>query len=252
MLSRLFTYLSLLVSLSVNATENITVFAAASMTDALDEIAQRYERENDIKIKRSYASSSVLARQIAQGAPADLFISANTRWMDYLVEQNAVESDSVAPLVRNELVMVVPSSEPVPQVSFTSASDILKLLQGTRLAVGDPKHVPAGIYTQQALETLGMWQSLMPVLARANNVRSALLWVERGEARAGVVYRTDAMVSDKVAVISTFPSLSHDAIEYPVAIVTGKSQNETTQDFYDYLKTKEAKQVFRSYGFWVE
>ncbi|MGR5269275.1 molybdate ABC transporter substrate-binding protein [Vibrio astriarenae] len=252
MLSRLFTCLSLLVSLSVNATENITVFAAASMTDALDEIAQRYERENDIKIKRSYASSSVLARQIAQGAPADLFISANTRWMDYLVEQNAVEPDSVAPLVRNELVMVVPSSEPVPQVSFTSASDILKLLQGTRLAVGDPKHVPAGIYTQQALETLGMWQSLMPVLARANNVRSALLWVERGEARAGVVYRTDAMVSDKVAVISTFPSLSHDAIEYPVAIVTGKSQNETTQDFYDYLKTKEAKQVFRSYGFLVE
>lgn len=192
MLSRLLVCLSLLVSIPAIAQQSVTVFAAASMTDALDVIATEFEEQTGMKVKRSYASSSVLARQIAQGAPADIYISANERWMDYLLEQKAVVADSVVSLVENQLVLVVPNRGELQDIDIDSASTILKLLQGTRLAVGDPKHVPAGIYTQQAFESLGMWNDLQSHLARANNVRSALLWVERGEANVGVVYKTDA------------------------------------------------------------
>ncbi|WP_394243736.1 molybdate ABC transporter substrate-binding protein [Vibrio astriarenae] len=250
MLSRLLVCLSLLVSIPAIAQQSVTVFAAASMTDALDVIATEFEQQTGVTVKRSYASSSVLARQIAQGAPADIYISANERWMDYLLEQKAVVADSVVSLVENQLVLVVPYRGESQEIDIDSASTIFKLLQGTRLAVGDPKHVPAGIYTQQAFESLGMWNDLQAHLARANNVRSALLWVERGEANVGVVYKTDAMVSDKVAIVGKFPESSHDAIRYPIAQVAGRD-SDAAESFYQYLISNEAKMVMAQYGFKV-
>ncbi|QIA65538.1 molybdate ABC transporter substrate-binding protein [Vibrio astriarenae] len=251
MLSRLLVCLSLLVSIPAIAQQSVTVFAAASMTDALDVIATEFEQQTGVTVKRSYASSSVLARQIAQGAPADIYISANERWMDYLLEQKAVVAGSVVSLVENQLVLVMPYRGESQEIDIDSASTILKLLQGTRLAVGDPKHVPAGIYTQQAFESLGMWNDLQSHLARANNVRSALLWVERGEANAGVVYKTDAMVSDKVAIIGQFPEASHEAIRYPIAKVVGRD-SDAAESFYQYLISSEAKKVMAQYGFKVD
>ncbi|GAL14282.1 molybdenum ABC transporter periplasmic molybdenum-binding protein ModA [Vibrio astriarenae] len=171
--------------------------------------------------------------------------------MDYLLEQKAVVADSVVSLVENQLVLVVPNRGELQDIDIDSASTILKLLQGTRLAVGDPKHVPAGIYTQQAFESLGMWNDLQSHLARANNVRSALLWVERGEANVGVVYKTDAMVSDKVAIVGQFPEVSHDAIRYPIAKVVGRD-SDATESFYQYLISPEAKKVMAQYGFKVD
>ncbi|MDR9829071.1 molybdate ABC transporter substrate-binding protein [Vibrio sp. FNV 38] len=252
MLFRFFLTIATSLSLSVQAQESVTVFAAASMTDALDEIAQKFEHQTGTQVKRSYASSSVLARQIAQGAPADIFISANQRWMEYLIEIEAVDQNSVKPLVRNQLVAVMPGNLESKPVVLDDATTILKLLQGTRLAVGDPKHVPAGIYTQQAFESLGMWQQLLPHLARANNVRAALLWVERQEARVGVVYRTDALVSQRVHVIAQFPESSHEPIVYPVAKVNKAKMTSQTHAFYEFLMTKDAMSVFESFGFVIE
>ncbi|MGL6312888.1 molybdate ABC transporter substrate-binding protein [Vibrio sp. WXL103] len=244
-----------LVSLPVVAQPSITVFAAASMTEALDKVAKQFEQQTQIKVKRSYASSSVLARQIAQGAPADVFISANVRWMDYLSELGAIEQDSVTPLVQNQLVVIMPNQLAVSVADLKADNTFETLLQGTRLAVGDPRHVPAGIYTQQALQSLGIWIHLKPRLARANSVRSALLWVERQEARVGVVYKTDALVSKRVEIIHQIPASSHDPIVYPIAKVTHSRSDATEQTerdaFFNYLTGEHAKGIFREFGFLV-
>lgn len=244
-----------LVSLPVVAQPSITVFAAASMTEALDKIAKQFEQQTQIKVKRSYASSSVLARQIAQGAPADVFVSANVRWMNYLSELGAIEQDSVTPLVQNQLVVIMPIQLAESVTEIREDNTFEALLQGTRLAVGDPRHVPAGIYTQQALRSLGVWEQLKPHLARANSVRSALLWVERQEARVGVVYKTDALVSDLVEIIHHIPASSHDPIVYPIAKVTHSRSDalqQTERDaFFSFLTSEHAKEVFREFGFLV-
>lgn len=230
------------------AAEKITVFAAASLTNALQEIATQYQEKSGVEVVSSFASSSTLARQIEQGAPADLFISADQQWMDDAVAKKSMIDDTRFTLLGNDLVLVAPRSASAQAVTIGEKTDWKSLLKGERLAVGDPDHVPAGIYAKEALQKLGAWDTLSPVMARANNVRAALALVERNETPYGIVYGSDAVASSKVQVVGTFPESSHKAVEYPMAIV--KDHNgKAVSAFYDYLKGPEAAAVFKHYGF---
>ena len=240
------------VSLSVTGpavgAENITVFAAASLTNALQDIASQYEKGKEVKIVSSFASSSTLARQIEQGAPADLFISADQQWMDYVSDKNTIDSGSRVTLLGNDLVLVAPAASKPQAVSINKNTDWKSLLKGQRLAVGDPDHVPAGIYAKEALQNLGAWEQLSPVMARSNSVRAALALVERDETPYGIVYGSDAVASKKVTVVGIFPKESHKPVEYPLAIVKDHN-NASVKAFYNYLKGPEAAAVFKQYGF---
>ncbi|WP_239952646.1 molybdate ABC transporter substrate-binding protein [Pantoea sp. Z09] len=230
------------------AAEKVTVFAAASLTNALQEIAAQYKKHTDVEVVSSFASSSTLARQIEQGAPADLFISADQQWMDDAVAKKSMDDATRVTLLGNELVLVAPRSDSAKPVTLNQQTDWKSLLKGERLAVGDPDHVPAGIYAQEALQKLGAWETVSPSLARANNVRAALALVERNETPYGIVYGSDAVASAKVQVVGTFPADSHKPVEYPMAIV--KEHNRAAvKAFYDYLKGPEAAAVFKQYGF---
>lgn len=230
------------------AAEKVTVFAAASLTNALQEIATQYKKKADVEVVSSFASSSTLARQIEQGAPADLFISADQQWMDDAVAKKSMDDATRVTLLGNELVLVAPRSDSAKPVTLNQQTDWKSLLKGERLAVGDPDHVPAGIYAQEALQKLGAWEAVSPSLARANNVRAALALVERNETPFGIVYGSDAVASQKVQVVGTFPADSHKPVEYPMAIV--KEHNRAAvKAFYDYLKGPEAAAVFKQYGF---
>ncbi|MEM6050861.1 molybdate ABC transporter substrate-binding protein [Erwinia sp. P7711] len=233
------------------AAENITVFAAASLTNALQEIADQYQQGKEVKIVSSFASSSTLARQIEQGAPADLFISADQQWMDYAVQKKTIDEASRFTLLGNELVLVAPTESKPQPVAISASTDWKSLLKGQRLSVGDPDHVPAGIYAREALQKLGAWDSLSSQLAPGNSVRVALALVERNEAPYGIVYGSDAIASKKVTVVGTFPEKSHKPVEYPMAMV--KDHNSATVTaFYNYLKGPEAAAIFKRYGFTPE
>ncbi|HDL7926553.1 molybdate ABC transporter substrate-binding protein [Yersinia enterocolitica] len=227
---------------------DITVFAAASLTNALQDIAVQYKKEKQVDVVASYASSSTLARQIEQGAPADLFISADQQWMDYAIDKQQMVANTRYTLLGNELVLIAPKDSKITKVAIDKKTDWKKLLEGGRLAVGDPDHVPAGIYAKESLENLGAWATLAPEMARANNVRSAMALVERAEAPLGIVYGSDAIASDKVKVVGVFPEVSHKPVEYPMAIVKGH-ENPTVTAFYDYLKSPAAAVIFEKYGF---
>ncbi|CQJ20510.1 TPA: molybdate ABC transporter substrate-binding protein [Yersinia enterocolitica] len=227
---------------------DITVFAAASLTNALQDIAVQYKKEKQVDVVASYASSSTLARQIEQGAPADLFISADQQWMDYAIDKQQMVVNTRYTLLGNELVLIAPKDSKITKVAIDKKTDWKKLLEGGRLAVGDPDHVPAGIYAKESLENLGAWATLAPEMARANNVRSAMALVERAEAPLGIVYGSDAIASDKVKVVGVFPEASHKPVEYPMAIVKGH-ENPTVTAFYDYLKSPAAAVIFEKYGF---
>ncbi|AJI84924.1 molybdate ABC transporter substrate-binding protein [Yersinia enterocolitica] len=240
---------ALLVAFSSSAmAADITVFAAASLTNALQDIAAQYKKEKQVDVVASYASSSTLARQIEQGAPADLFISADQQWMDYAIDKQQMVANTRYTLLGNELVLIAPKDSKITKVEIDKKTDWKKLLEGGRLAVGDPDHVPAGIYAKESLENLGAWATLAPEMARANNVRSAMALVERAEAPLGIVYGSDAIASDKVKVVGVFPESSHKPVEYPMAIVKGH-ENPTVTAFYDYLKSPAAAVIFEKYGF---
>ncbi|MEB5704977.1 molybdate ABC transporter substrate-binding protein [Pantoea anthophila] len=230
------------------AADNITVFAAASLTNALQDIASRYQQEKGVNVVASFASSSTLARQIEQGAPADLFISADQQWMDDAVAKNSMMKSSRYTLLGNDLVLIAPRSAAVKAVTLDKQTDWKSLLHGERLAVGDPDHVPAGLYAKEALQNLGAWPQVAPVLAPANNVRAALALVERNETPYGIVYGSDAVASEKVQVVGHFPASSHKPVEYPMAIVNDHNR-AAVKAFYDYLKGPEAAAIFRHYGF---
>lgn len=227
---------------------DVTVFAAASLTNALQDISAQYKKEKQVDVVASYASSSTLARQIEQGAPADLFISADQQWMDYAIDKQQMLANTRFTLLGNELVLIAPKDSKITKVEIDKKTDWKKLLEGGRLAVGDPDHVPAGIYAKESLENLGAWSTLAPEMARANNVRSAMALVERAEAPLGIVYGSDAVASDKVKVVGIFPEASHKPVEYPMAIVKGH-ENPTVTAFYDYLKSPAAAVIFEKYGF---
>ncbi len=241
---------SLIASQYTYAAESVTIFAASSLTNAVTELSERYQQQSDVNSRLSFASSSALARQISQGAPADIYISANVKWMDYLQTQQVIENESRKPLLKNSLVMVAPLSYPKDTVTPSASWNLAAALMDTRMAVGDPNHVPAGRYAKQALENLGIWQAAKSHLARANNVRSALVLVERGESNLGVVYKTDAKISNKVKIVAELPDSSHTPIRYPMAIVKGKA-TPAVQDYYVFLQSEEAKTVFEKYGFEV-
>ncbi len=226
----------------------VTVFAAASMSSSLEEIKQAYLKDypkGDITF--SFASSSVLARQIYQGAPADIFISANQKWMDYLEKNQIVNIKTRKELVTNKLVMIAPKESNTIQINLDK-KDWLVYLENSYLAVGDPDHVPAGIYTKSAFNYFNYWQEVESKLARANNVRSALALVERGEAPLGVVYETDAKASHKVKIVATFIEQSHPKIVYPIAILKDKNDPDVLL-FYNYLQSEKAQLLFKKAGF---
>lgn len=230
------------------ASEKITVFAAASLTNALNEISAQYKQEKQADVVASYASSSTLARQIEQGAPANLFISADQQWMNYAIDKHLMVENTRYTLLGNELVLIAPKDSKIEKVEINKQTDWKKLLDGGRLAVGDPEHVPVGIYAKEALSYLGAWDTVNPLLARTNNVRSGMALVERDEAPLGIVYGSDAVASQKVKVVGIFPADSHKPVEYPMAIVKDQD-NQATRDFYEYLKTPAASEVFKRYGF---
>lgn len=230
------------------ADNKVTVFAAASLTNALNDIVTQYEKDHTTKIIASYASSSTLARQIEQGAPADIFISADQQWMDYLQQKQLIADASRHTLLGNNLVLIAPINAKLNQVTINKNTDWRQLAKGERIAVGDPDHVPVGIYAKQALMALGTWKTVDTMLARANSVRSGMALVELNEAPLGIVYGSDARVSKKVKVVGIFPTTSYKAIEYPMAIVKNQ-QTTKVNDFFAYLTTPAAAAIFKHYGF---
>ena len=230
--------------------QKITVFAAASTTNAITEIAELFEQSHPVQVRLSFASSSTLAKQIEKGAPADIFLSANPKWMDYLAKKGAIVAASRTDLLGNRIVLIAPLDSSLGRLTVDSALDLAGLLGEGRLAMGDPDHVPAGIYGKQALEKLGLWNSVKNKVARAKDVRAALVLVERGEAPLGEVYATDAAVSDKVKVVGMFPEDSHPPIIYPVA-VTADSKSSAAGIFIEFLRGPAAKAAFEKYGFFM-
>jgi molybdate transport system substrate-binding protein len=231
--------------------QQLTVFAAASLTDAMKDVAAKWQAAGHPALSLSFGASSTLARQIEQGAPANLFASADEKWMDYLAGKNLIVSDTRKSLLGNDLVLVVPANTPM-HVTIGPDFDFSKLLGPTgRLATGDPAHVPVGIYAEQALRKLGVWDSIGPRLARTDDVRAALLLVERGEAPAGIVYGTDAAVSKGVMVAGTFPENTHDPVSYPFA-VTKSGDTPEARALMTFLAGPEARAVFVQRGFKVE
>src|ERR1700709_2461526 len=240
----------LLVPLAARAQE-LTVFAAARLTDAMKDVSAQWVKAGHQPLRMSFGSSSTLARQIEQGAPANVFASADEKWMDYLQEKNLIVAATRKDLLGNELVLVVPADKP-RHVTIDRSFDLLGLLGAAgRLAVGNPAHVPVGIYAEQALKKLGKWEGVEPRLARTDDVRSGLLLVERGEAPAGIVYATDASVSKGVMVAGTFPANSHDPVSYPFAVIkTGDTPEART--LLTFLAGPQARAVFVQRGFKVE
>jgi molybdate transport system substrate-binding protein len=236
-------------SFRVQAAESVTVFAAASTTNAITELGNMFGGQGAGNVTPSFASSSTLAKQIENGAPANVFISADEPWMNYLEERKLIDPVSRFDLLGNKLVLIAPSDSSI-KIEIGPKFDLAKLLANGKLAVGDPDHVPAGKYAKAALEKLGVWKDIESKLARAADVRGALTLVERGEAPLGIVYSTDAAITPKVKVVGVFPEGTHPKIVYPAALVAGKA-TAAAKSFLDFLRTPEAKAVFVKYGFTV-
>ncbi len=234
------------ISFTVNAANNIKIYAASSMTNALDKIAQNFKNKYQVAVTPVYGGSSSIARQIINGAPADVFVSANTNWMDYLVNEGVVKGDNVTYLVRNSLVLVAPQHANSVLFDFSDKKAWRTTLNGGRLALGNPASVPSGMYAKESLTKLGIWKDIQDKIAPAKNVRLALALVERGEAPLGIVYKTDAQLTKKVKVIGEFAQDTHSTIVYPAALIS--DTNESRQ-FFQYLQSDEAKAVFTYYGF---
>ena len=242
--------LLLLAPLQAHA-EDLTMFAAASLTDVMKDISALWVKSGHQAVRLSFGSSSTLARQIEQGAPANLFASADEQWVDYLAKKDLLAAGTRKSLLGNDLVLVVAADKP-RQVIIDSKLDIAGVLgPDGRLATGDPAHVPVGIYAEQALRRLGLWDRVAPRLARTEDVRAALLLVERGEAPAGIVYATDAAVSKGVAVAGTFPDDSHDPISYPFAVTKAGDTTEA-RAFMTFLAGSDARDAFLRRGFKVK
>jgi molybdate transport system substrate-binding protein len=223
---------------------DMTILAAASLTNALTDITKTYEAQHPGKIKTSFASSSVLAKQIENGLPADIFISADKKWMDTLADKGKIDTTSRQEILGNTLVLIAPKGHGFP-VKLAKGEDLAKAFDG-KLCTGETATVPVGKYAKEALEKLAMWEAIKSRIVGTEDVRAALAFVERGECAAGIVYGTDAKISDKVEVIANFPEDSHSPIVYPMALV---SQSAEAKAFFAYLTQAEAGAVFTRYGF---
>ncbi len=230
----------------------LTVFAAASLTDVFKDLGEQWRARAGQTVRFSFASSSTLARQIEQGAPADLFASADQAWMDYLQQRHLIVDTTRVSPIGNTLVLVAPAAAAKP-VALARDTDLVKLLGADgRLATGDPTHVPVGIYAQQALTWMGQWDALAPRLARADDVRSALLLVERGEAPYGIVYGTDAAVAPGVTVVGTFPEASHPPVSYPFAVTQRAADDPQARALLAFLSGPDAAASYKRFGFSVQ
>jgi molybdate transport system substrate-binding protein len=226
---------------------DLLVFAAASMKGSLDKVAAAFEAGGGSKVAISYASSSQLAKQIEAAAPADVFISADTKWMDYLVEKGAVKKEAAVNLLGNRLVLVAAKDSTVT-LKIAKDFPLAATLDGSRLAMGDPKSVPAGKYGQESLKFYGVWKDVEPTIAGADNVRAALKLVSSGEAPLGIVYETDARADKAVKIIDVFGEDSHSPIVYPVASIDA-SKNTDKDAFVKFLGGPQATKIFRDAGF---
>jgi molybdate transport system substrate-binding protein len=227
--------------------KTITIFAAASMKNALDDINAAFTKQTGIKTVASYAASSALMKQIENGAPADVFASADLDWMDYGVAQKVIQPDSRINLLGNRLVLIAPKDSRIGGVTIGPGFDLAKLAGDGRVATGDVRSVPVGKYAKAALEKLGAWTAVAPKTAMAENVRAALALVARGEAPLGIVYSTDARAEPGVKVAGTFPEDSHPAIVYPVGLtVTAKPDGAR---YLAFLRSQLSKAVFETHGF---
>lgn len=234
---------------AARAPEALTVFAAASLTDALRALGQEWAARGNPAPRFSFAASSALARQIEQGAGADLFLSADEPWMDYLQERGLIANATRISPVGNALVLITPADQR-RTVTLDRGTDLATLLWPRgRLATGDPAHVPVGRYAQAALAWMGQWEALAPRIARADNVRAALLLVERGEAPLGIVYATDAAATRGVAVAGTFPPESHPPITYPFAVTRRAEANPQARAFHAFLAGPDAAPTWQRFGF---
>lgn len=227
---------------------DVTVFAAASLSDALGEVGKAWQQKTGHTAAISFAASSVLARQIEHSQGADVFISADTQWMDDLDKHGLIARDTRRDLLGNHLVLIAPATSKLT-LAIAPHFDLLGALGGGRLSVADPSSVPAGIYAKAALTNLGVWNAVVDHLASAENVRVALAYVARGEAPLGIVYTTDAMAEAKVRMVDTFPDSTHPPIVYPVALM--KDAKPLARDLLDYLESPAAAALFHKDGFTV-
>jgi molybdate transport system substrate-binding protein len=227
--------------------EPLTVYAAASATEIMTELARRFEADAGTPVRLSFAASSVLARQIANGAPADVFLSADVAWMDHLEAGGAIDAASRRDLLGNRLVLIASRSS-AHELKLEPGAPLVEALGNGFLAMGDPAHVPAGRYGREALQAFGIWRQLQGRLAYAASVREALALVARGEAVLAITYATDAPISEAVRVVAVFPRASHAPIVYPVALVAG-STHPAAGRFLDFLDSKAANTVYRRFGF---
>ena len=229
------------------AADNVIVFAAASLKNALDNVNAAWKAETGKEATISYAASSTLAKQIENAAPADIFISADLQWMKYLSDKKLIKPGSEVELLGNRIVLIAPKDSKA-ETTITPGFDLATLIGDGKLAMADVKAVPAGKYGKAALEKLGVWSSVEGKVAQAENVRAALKLVATGEAALGIVYQTDAHAEPAVKVISTFPADSHEPIIYPVGITT-ESKNADAEAFVKFVQSAKAKELFEAEGF---
>jgi len=226
---------------------DVTVFAAASLKESMDEQARRFEAATGSKVTVSYGASNALAKQIESGAPADVFISADLDWMDYLDQRKLLKPSTRSNLLDNALVLIAPAAS-TATLRIAPNFPLASALGSDKLAMANPDSVPAGKYGKAALENLGVWKSVESKVARAENVRAALALVSRGEAPFGIVYKTDAMADKGVKIVDAFPSGSHPPIVYPVAVVAN-AKSTAASALVDYLRSAPARPVWEKYGF---
>ena len=253
MATRLLAFFSLLLALaaaphpSAAQDKTITIFAAASMKNAVDDINAAYTKATGVKVVSSYAASSALAKQLEQGAPADVFASADLDWMDYGVQKKVIKEDTRVNLLGNRLVLIAPTDSKLNNVTIGQGFDLAKLAGDGRITTGDVQAVPVGKYAKAALEKLGAWQAAAPKFAMAESVRAALAFVARGEAVLGIVYETDAKVEPKVKIVGAFPQESYPPIVYPVGLTTTAKPEAAA--YLNFLRSSAAKAIFEKYGF---
>jgi molybdate transport system substrate-binding protein len=230
-----------------SADKSILVFAAASMKNALDEVDSAFARESGITVVVSYDASSALMKQIEQGAPADVYISADRQWMDYGSQRKLIDDSTRVNLLGNKLVLIAGKDFKLGNVTINPGLDLAKLAGDGRIATGDARAVPVGLYAKAALAKLGLWDSVAPKLAMVGNARAALVLVARGEAPLGIVYATDAKVEPAVKIIGVFPDDSHDPIVYPAAATA--NAKPVAKLYLDFLRAVAARSIFERFGF---
>ncbi len=246
--------LAAILSIPLTATaqdkQPLTVFAAASLKNALDEVNAAWTKQSGVEVRASYAASSALAKQIEESAPADIFLSADLQWMDYVEKKSLIRAGTRQSLLGNSLVIVTAKDSKIENLTVDEKLDLAKLLGDGRLSVAGIEAVPAGRYAKAALTKLGLWASVEKKLAEAENVRAALVLVSRGEAPLGIVYSTDAAADTGVKIVGTFPAGSHPAIVYPVGVIES-SKNANVNAYRKYLSSGEAVGIFKKHGFTI-